>query len=181
MVVTEELYGVDVFKDISTAPYFSITVNGDKGLPLSDNQVAFIREVCARNLTETQITAYATDIGETTMGWWANWSVGMKELRYHYQRGADTFLETGFILRRALVGIISSKMQATFEGINQRATSGWEFNTAMQDLIKALPVGEWIYKPPQATHLGRGRWRVDQEWHWAEQWSVAYGGTWGAL
>ena len=51
------------------------------------------------------------------------------------------------------------------------------FSTPMNDLLSALPSGEWLYKPPQAENLGKGKWRIAQEWHWAEKWSIVYGGT----
>ena len=38
-----------------------------------------------------------------------------------------------------------------------------EFDTEMDDLIRALPDGEWLKKPPQADFLGRGKWRITEE------------------
>ena len=47
----------------------------------------------------------------------------------------------------------------------------------MMRLIKTLPEGEWLQGPMQVEHLGKGRFRLDNELEWAKKWSVIYGGT----
>ena len=200
VTVMEELYAIDVLKDMSTAPYFSETLTtangfpahmvaaqdaGTKGLPLTDNQVAFVRDVSSRNMSEDAITAHSSDTGNASTYAWANWTIGMKELRYHLIRGADTYFETGFVFRRGQHGVQRSQVQASFDGINAIAKDAAgdalpvpTFSSQMGDLIESLPAGEWLYKPPQAEHMGGGRWRVTQEWHYAKKWSIVYGGTW---
>ena len=171
--LVEELYAVDVSKDIACAPYY-VGGAGD----LDDDEVAFVRNVCERRLTEDEITQYAFDVGKDTLGKWANWNNAMKSLRYHLLRGVDTFFETGFILRKTEYGVRTSVIKASFTGINRVATTDPDFESNMDDLIESLPAGEWLYRPPQAEHLGRGKWRITREWHWAEKWSIVYNGTW---
>jgi 6-phosphogluconate dehydrogenase len=57
------------------------------------------------------------------------------------------------------------------------AAAAPEFDSRMDNLIAALPSGEWLIKPVQCEHLGRGKWRVSKEWQWAEAWSIVFGGT----
>lgn len=177
VTVIEELYAVDKSKDIVTADYFTIDVDAGKGLPLSDDDVAWVRRVSEEGLSEVQITAVAKKEGVGAFAQWANWSTGMKELRYHLTHGVETFFETAFVLRRSLFGVRNSQIKASFTGINTVDTAP-TFDSQMEDLIEALPAGEWLYKPPQAEHLGRGKWRITLEWQWAEMWSIVYGGTW---
>lgn len=177
VAVIEELYAVDVLKDIDTADYFAVTVSVPKGLPLDDDEVAFVRKVSSMNLTETEITSYSFRVAKDALGKWANWTTGMKELRYHLLRGADTYYETGFILRRSRHGIRTSVIEASFAGINTVVTAP-TFQSPMDALIASLPTGEWLLRPPQANFLGRGKWRIDEEWQYATKWSIVYGGTW---
>lgn len=176
VAVVEELYAVDVMKDINTANHYVSVVDGGAGL--SDDKVAFVNKVSAMCLTEDEITTYAFRVQQDVLGAWANWTNGMKSLRYHLLRGADTYYETGFILRRSQHAVRTAQVGVAFTGINTVAATDPDFTTPMSNLISALPAGEWLYRPPQAAYLGRGKWRVDQEWHWAKQWSIVYGGTW---
>jgi hypothetical protein len=175
----EELYAVDIIKDIREAPYFAVTVDGAKGLPLSDDNMSFVA-VCAENKwTEDEIDAYDADNPDLPASMdYANWSTGMKELRYHMIHGVDSYFETAFVLRRSRSGVRTALIQATFTGINEVASPDPTFKTDMDQLVQSLPAGEWLYKPPQVEYMEKGKWRVDQEWHWATKWSIVYGGTW---
>jgi hypothetical protein len=188
VTVIEELFAVDVLKDICCAPYFAVALaathplyakqNGaTKGLPLSDDQVAFVRDCVDRNLTEFEINAEVAKRELSASYTWTNWSTGMKELRWHLQRGIETFYETGFILRQSLYGVRTSSIKAAFTGLNTVAAAAPEFDSRMDELIEALPSGEWLIKPVQCEHLGRGKWKVSKEWQWAEKWSIVFGGT----
>jgi len=173
--VIEELYAVDIIRDISAAPYWATTVGG-KGLPLSDDQIAFVRNCAERNLTSTEITSAQVQAGLAAATYaWANWSKGMKELWWAMTHGVTSYYETGLVLRRSEIGLSTSQINASFTGVNTVVTDP-VFNSPMDNLIE-LPDGEWLYRPPLAEHLGRGKWRITQEWHWAEAWSIVYGGT----
>ena len=187
VTVIEELYSVDLIKDVRESPYFAedlasshplFSSQDGKGEPMSSEVVAWVT-YCVENrlstgeiTTESQYKGHAADPFE-----WSNWTTIMKELRYHMTRGVTSFYETGFILRRSMHGVKTSVVQATFTGINYVATNDPGFTSAMDSLLGALPSGEWLYKPPQADHLGKGRWRITQEWHYAEKWSIMYGGS----
>ena len=179
VTVIEEMYAVDLTKAVSTAPYFSITVDAGKGLPLSDNEVVFVRRCVDNGLTDgDEITDYAArlELDPATFAW-ANWTDGMKELRYHLDHNVESYFETAFIVRRSLYGVRTSVIKASFANIN-KVVAAPVLSPNMSTLIDSLPAGEWLYKPPQAEYLGKGRWRVGLEWHWSETWSVVYGGTW---
>ena len=175
ITVIEELYAVDIIKDIWCAPYFSETVNAPKGLPLDVDEIGWVKTVVENHWESSiEIDAHAKNIAARQ---WANWNTGMKELRWHLDVGATSYFETGFILRRSMYGVRTSEIKASFTGINAVGADP-EFQSAMDNLIESLPAGEWLYKPPQADHMGAGRWRITQEWHWADKWSIVYGGTW---
>jgi hypothetical protein len=168
VAIVEELYAVDVIKDISEAPYFA---------DLTAEQVTWIRHCVENNFTSTEITAEAAKDNIPAGLGWASWSDLMKNLRYHMVHGVESYYETAFVLRRSLYGVRTSAIKASFTGINTVVTAP-TFVSQMDKLIAALPSGEWLYKPPQAEHLGRGKWRITREWQWANKWSIVYGGTW---
>lgn len=170
----EELYAIDIVKDIYTAPYWT-TATATK---LTDDQVAWVRECSEGNYSEAKITLQAAAYTPPNIAW-ANWTNSMKELRHHVLDGETSYLLTGFILRVSLYGVRTSFIGATFSNINEVATSAPTLSAYMLSLVDQLPSGEWLYKPPQVEHLGGGRWRVVREWHWADKWSKIYGGTWG--
>ena len=190
VTVVEELYAIDVIRDITESAYFSQTITAPawmvakqdaatKGLPLSDEAIAFVRAVSEIRASEDGIDKYADQNDFAADPYhWENWSTGMKELRYHLIRGADSYYETAFVLRQSLHGIKKAQMGVTFTGINLIAQGAVIFATDMADLLAELPAGEWIQKSPQAEHLGQGRWRVTKEWHYAKKWSIVYGGSW---
>lgn len=168
--VIEELYAVDVIKDVREAPYFTTGANA-----LTDDQILWVSLCLDERWSVAEVTAEA---GTNDDRKYANWTAGMRDLRYHMAHGQESYYETGFILRKSSHGIRTSGVGASFTDINRVVTAP-VFTSAMNHLIAALPAGEWLYRPPQASYLGRGRWRVDQEWQWAQKWSKIYGGTWG--
>lgn len=166
VAVVEELYSIDIIKDICESPYWK---------SMSNDDMSWVRHCVENRLTEDEITIEAAVAPGRRA--WASWSALMKSLRYHMIHGVDTYYETGFILRRSLHGVRTSVIRASFSGINAVGADP-SFKSQMHTLIESLPSGEWLYRPPQAEHLGRGRWRITQEWQWAVKWSVMYGGTW---
>lgn len=171
VAIVEELYAIDIQKDIWNADYF----NAGGTAPLSDNQVAWVRECCDQRWSEDEIDTYGAERSRET--YTVDWSAGMKELRYHILHGEEVVLVYGLVLRRSLYGVRSSQIKTTFTGINTVVTTP-TFRTEMQDLVDSLPSGEWLKRVPDVEHLGKGRWRVSESWQWAEKWSVVYGGTW---
>jgi hypothetical protein len=148
----EELYGVDVIKDICTAPYFDA---------LTDAQIVAVRT--------------AHDNGEPAA---AGWVAKQKNLYMHLARGEESYFLTQFILRVTKHSCLTTEAKASFEDINTVVTAP-TLSANMASLVDGLPDGEWLKKPPNVENLGKGRWRVGQEYHWAEKWSIIYGGTWG--
>jgi hypothetical protein len=106
------------------------------------------------------------------------WTDLQKQLHYHLVHGTVSYYETNFILRRSTTSARTQEVRASFDGINTVVTPP-TLSVGMTQLLNSLPEGEWLKKPPQAQYLGRGRWQVDQSWHWAPKWSKIYGGTWG--
>jgi len=165
----EELYSIDILKDIRTAPYFD---------DLADEAIAFVGRVAEDRLTQVEIDAIVEDEGLSSSLEYGSWLPLMDQLYYHIIHGVDSYYETAFILRRSKSGVRSSFIRGGFTDINRVVTAP-TLSVQMNSLIAALPAGEWLKKPTSAEYLGKGRWRVDEEWQWAVKWSVVYGGTWG--
>ena len=193
VTVVEELYAVDVIKDIAESPYFSLDLSGTghalataqngKGAPLTNEQLVWIRYCVENNLTTAKITSESQDKSLASSFEWENWTTIMKELRWQMTHGVQSYYETGFVFRKSLYGVKTSAIGATFIGVNTvygtiAGMPSPDLSTAMQSLVSSLPTGQWLYRPPQAEHLGRGRWRVTLEWQWAYKWSIVYGGEW---
>jgi len=170
VTIIEELYAVDVVKDLRASPYFSTAAT-----KLTDDQVSWVQTCVDNQWSEADITTEGDAVSRNN---WAAYTDSMKELRYHLLHGHDSYFETGFILRRSLYGVRTSVIEGSFTGINT-VVAAPTFASQMDTLIAALPAGEWLYKPPAAEHLGKGKWRISLEWHYAAKWSKVYGGTWG--
>jgi hypothetical protein len=149
---TEEIYAVDMVQDIRTHTYFSTMTNA---------QMVVVQE-------------RADKYRDADSGW----TDLQKQLHYHLVHGTVSYYETNFILRRSTTSARTQEVRASFTGINTVVTPP-TLSAGMSQLLDTLPSGEWLKKPPQAQYLGRGRWQVDQSWHWAPKWSKIYGGTWG--
>ena len=171
VTTVEELYAIDIIRDVRAAPYFCTGGTG----ALTDDEACVVTKAVDHKLTQAEIIVPTVTIA------WAAWTAGMKQLRYHMLHGQESYYETGFILRRSLQGIQTSPIKASFAAINTVVTApSPPMSSGMNQLIQSLPAGEWMYKPPQAEYLGKGRWRITQEWHYAKQWSKIYsGGSWG--
>ena len=162
VTMIEELYGVDIIRDIRSAPYWTTTT----ATKLTDDLIADVSDAVENNYSEAEITN------------WGTWIASQKQLRYHMLHGQDSYYETGFIMRQSLYGVRTSAIKAAFTNAN-KVVAAPVFKTSMLGLLSALPSGEWILKPPQAEYLGHGKWRVSIEYHYAKKWSKIYGGTWG--
>ena len=169
VAMVEEVIAVDVDRDMAENPYFET---------LTNDQVAEIRRASEEHWSETEITTRSAteELGGGTA--WASWTALMKELRNHLTHGNNIWHDTAFIFRRSRFSVQTADTLLTFADINKVATTSPGFKTDMLNLLQSLPAGEWLYRPPTAEFLGRGRWKTTQEWHWAKQWSIVYGGTW---
>jgi len=170
ITIVEELIGVDVLKDVRTSSYFD---------DLSDSQVAFVTLSAESRWTDDEIDEQANERGLGASYEKDNWTALMKTLFYHLIHGAEGYYETAFVLRRSLYGVRKSAIDASFADIN-KVVAAPTLSDDMDDLVDALPAGEWLYKPPEVEYLGNKRWRAAFEWQWAERHSVVYGGTFGA-
>jgi hypothetical protein len=153
IIETQELYAIDVIKDILTAPYFATLYN---------SEILAVR------------TAYEENEEEDS-----GWSALQKTLFYHLTHGVDSYFETGFIFTstrqvsgKAALAIATTNIN---EVVTAPTTSG-----AMANLLSALPTGEWLKRPPRIRKIRTGVWEASEEWQWAKKWSVIYGGTFGA-
>jgi hypothetical protein len=106
------------------------------------------------------------------------WVAKQKALFGHLAHGQESFLETCYEFSQTFQ--TTSKKALKKSASNPNTVQALPaLSPTMQNLVDSLPSGEWLKKPPQAQYLGRGRWQVDQSWHWAPKWSKIYGGTWG--
>ena len=162
VTMIEEIYGLDIIRDVRTAPYWT-TAEDTK---LSNDLIVDVQDAVDNNLKQAEITNFGT------------WTDSQKQLHYHLTHGETSYYETGMIMRQSLYGVRTSSIKAAFTDSNT-VVNAPVFKTSMLDLLEALPSGEWLLKPPQAEYLGHGKWRITIEYHWAEKWSKIYGGTWG--
>jgi len=146
----EELYAVDVIKDIKLAPYFQTLTNAE---------------------VTTVKTAYENNLDEDVA-----WSNLQKTLYKHLTFGAESYVDKQFVLRTSSFVSLATVVEADLSSVGT-VVSTPTLSSNMQRLIKTLPTGEWLQGPITAEHLGRGRWRLDNELQWAKKWSVIYGGT----
>tara|TARA_B100001013_G_C24542879_1_gene415380 strand:- start:280 stop:870 length:591 start_codon:yes stop_codon:yes gene_type:complete len=170
--VIEELYAVDIVKDIRNAPYY----NSGGAAPLTDAQAAWVAECTDHNFGPGEITSQAKLRGLSASLHYDSWSSGMLSLRYHLLHGAAQYVETGFIFRRSLHGVRTASINVSFADVNT-VISQPSFFTAMANLVGTIPTGEWLKKAPYVEYIGKGRWRCTEEAQWAEKWSVVYGGS----
>lgn len=149
--VVEELYGVDVIKDVRTAPAFE------------------------------SIGAYALNVvysaWEGSLDEDSAWTDTQKLLYRMLSHGQESYIETAFVYRRTYFKATSDNLQLSFDGINRVDADFSGLTSRMKKLIKALPTGEWMKKPPQTEYVSGGVFRLAQDWMWAEKWSNLYGGT----
>ena len=170
VVTIEELYAQDVVRPIEYAPYFTTAAT-----KIADDDISWVLRVVEEQWEEAKITTEGDALGRKN---WAAWTDPMKELRYHLNHGVQSYLETTFTFARSRYGIRTSQMQATFSDINTVVTAP-VFSTSMDAIVATLPDGEWLKRSPRVTHMGKGRWQVQEEWIYAAKISVVYGGTWG--
>jgi hypothetical protein len=166
----EELYAIDIIKDIRQHPKFQ--TGGD--WVLTDAQLQAVVDYHNKDVDDFERDADGVIIERPA------WSDSQKRLYRMLIHGFSEYVETGFILRRSIYGARNTRVLATFDGINEVGDIE-RLSVKMQNLIQSLPTGEWLKKPSQAEYLGRGQWRISEEFHWAQKWHSIYGGAldWG--
>lgn len=146
----EELYAVDVLRDIALAPYFE---------SLSNAEVLAVRTVFNNQTAED-----------------ATWSTLQKTLYKHLIFGVESYIDKQFILRTSTFTSSAREVATDFSALNEVVTVP-TLSSNMKRLIASLPAGEWLQGPTSVEHLGRGKWRIENEVQWAKKWSVIYKGT----
>jgi hypothetical protein len=153
----QELVAIDVIRPWYTAPYFR---------DLTTVQIAAIRKAVEDGVEDIQ-----------------NANVGGGELAYilfaHMIRG-DNYYETAYIFRRTFRTNSNQTLLLAAGNIN-RVVDLPPLNSTVSNLIDTLPPGEWLKRPTSCRYLGREGWDVQDEYLWAPQWSVVYGGTFTGL
>jgi len=170
--VIEELYAVDIVKDIRNAPYY----NSGGDAALTDEEAAWVTECADHNYSDAEITSQAKQRGLHDLLFFSGWTAAMLSLRYHLLHGASQYIETGFIFRRSLHGVRTAAINVSFADVNTVIPQP-TFFTVMEALVGTIPTGEWLKKAPYVEYIGKGRWRCTEEAQWAEKWSVVYGGS----
>lgn len=151
--VTQELYAIDIVKEIRAHPYFAALTNA-----------------------EILAVKTAADAGAAAGG---SWSALQNTLYKHYAFGMESYYETGFIFRSTRRVSGDSALSISTSDINKVVTAPTA-SGAMANLLASLPAGEWLKRPPSIRLIRPGVWEASEEWQWAAAWSVVYGGTFGA-
>lgn len=179
----EELYSVDVIKDIRQHPDFNV----DGAWALTDAQLQAVNDYFSKDF-DVQSPSLDDD-GNLVEP--SAWIAGQKRLYRMLLHGMDSYYETGFVLRRTVYGARNRQVKASFASINLvigysgseggQAGTVMRLSTRMNNLLDVLPSGEWLKKPSQCEYLGKGQWRVSEEYHWAQKWHAIYMGSldWG--
>ena len=153
ITIIEEVFAVDVLKDIRTHKYFE-------------------------TLTDAQIALVSNDVENQTES--PSYSDAKQAALYsHLIHKVESYNDVQFCYRKTSLAMKSKNINAAFDNINRVVSAPTPSAVAaINHLLASFPDGEWLYRPPQAEYTGKGKWRVTQEWWWAEKWSVIYGGTW---
>jgi len=159
--VTEEIFGMDVMKDILTMAYFD---------SLTNDQVVAVRSAYESMRAEG-------DTGGPPSG---GFTGAQGVLYHHLAHGVETLPETAWIFASTERAVRYRNINASFADVNRVVTAPDIASSSIQKLVGGIPTGEWLYKPPRVISAGRGKYDVSREWWWAEKWSVVLGGTWGA-
>jgi hypothetical protein len=147
----QELSSVDVSRPWYTAPYFAT---------LSTEEIALTRRAVEDGIGDP--------VGVLS---------GQKsyQLFGHMVRG-DNYYATAYLFRRTFRTTSGSVLVLAASNINTVQPLP-ALNSTVGNLIGSLPVGEWLKRPTTCRYLGREGWDVSDEYLWAPQWSVVYGGT----
>jgi hypothetical protein len=117
------------------------------------------------------LKAFNDGVDETKSGYTSK----QLELLRHLYGGVDAIPDSGYVLRVSQTCSKRSILRPSYSGVNTVQTP--PDVAAANALIGNLPDGEWLKKAPQVITVGPRKWRIVQEWWWAEKWSCAVGGT----
>jgi hypothetical protein len=156
----QELYGIDIIRDIFTAPYWKA-----QGLTNAD-----IMKV--RNLWERQIPEADPMYDQLTSGW----PPACYTLYGHLVNGQDSYIDTMYELRETYRVTSARSLRKASSDPNKVVTLP-ALGQTLRSLIDSLPAGEWLKKPTVVLSVGRNFWDVKTVYHLMPKWSVIYGGT----
>jgi len=89
-------------------------------------------------------------------------------------RGVESYLEAGYQVIQTITTGEKSTLEASLSGVMRVGSPPVPSSAKF-----TLPAGEWLKKAPQVYDLGHGRFKITQEWLWAEEGSqLLYGGSW---
>ena len=150
----QELLGMEITRPWETAPYFST---------LTQDDILDVRT--------------AVENGDPVNPAWADLK---KALYGHKVQLGDDYYATYYVFRRTY--------RASSEKVLKRAAADPNtvqdlptLSKTLQNLIDALPSGEWLKKPIEVVSLGKDGWSVREEYVWAPEWSIAYEGSFTGL
>lgn len=146
----QELFGVDIVRDIYAADYFSSLTNAE---------IIAVRE--------------AFENREEMDG---AWSQLQKRLYGHLNHGQESYTDTYYELRLSWNTTSDRNLQISADNPNTVQPLP-TLKPALQNLIDGLPSGEWLKKPAHVVSAAKQGWQVQLSYIWAKEWSVIYGGT----
>lgn len=150
----QELYALDVVRDIKCAPYFE---------SLSDAEMSAVQLRW-----------------DSRLGADSGWNDLQKQLYAHMAKGQESYNETAYEFRQTFQTSSSKQLRAASSDPNTVQELP-NLSGAMKKLIDSLPDGEWLKKPTSVQFAGPRGYTVTLVYQWAPKWSVIYGGTFTGL
>lgn len=150
----QEFYAVDVVRDIKAAPYFA-------------------------SLTNAQTSAVQSN-WDARLGPVTEWTDLQKSLYGHMAHGQESYIETAYEFRQTYQTTSNKKIKAATSNPNTVQDLP-ALTRTLENLVDAVPAGEWLKKPTTVQYAGRKGWTVSLTYQWAPKWSVIYGGTFTGL
>lgn len=151
----QELAAFDVIRDIRCAPYFA-------------------------SLTNKQISDVMASWDDRDGGDVIGWDDLEFSLYGHLAHGQESYIETAYEFRQTFQTTSVRKIRKAASNPNTVQDLPVLTET-LQNLVDAMPTGEWLKKPTSVTYAGRKGWTVTLVYQWAPKWSVIYGGSFTGL
>jgi hypothetical protein len=150
----QELLAIDVLRPIWAAPYW-----GEQELDAP--YIAQVRVWVENGNTEAD----------------PEWSKAAQETLFnHIITGIDTYYETAYVFRRTFRASSTTLKKYEIDDLNTVVQLP-KLSKTLENFIDKIPEGEWLKRPTQFRFLGREGWEISEEYLWAPQWSIVYGGT----